>query len=252
MFTRVQAQTISGSPVAIGRSTSSLHRWIQSRAGGHAAHVENDGASTVGPARTIQSYFTTSKRLKDATIIQSFNHFSMLSSSKLFQAMDVPGIKILTVFLNLFLFVLPQVFQLHTVQYNQQPSCNDEKKIVRAMQSSSTVIFMLHNFNPSPNTLMHHVVRKPCHTGYLNTVQHTDLDFFRLPTTNISTWNRFNWCTVWSRGTTSNWHNINFDSLLSPMKTPTMCGIWFPHRRAMHAVVATPGQSEVEETTPTT
>ena len=120
------------------------------------------------------------------------------------------------------------------------------------MQSSSTVIFMLHNFNPSPNTLMHHVVRKPCHTGYLNTVQHTDLDFFCLPTTNISTWNRFNWCTVWSRGTTSNWHNINFDSLLSPMKTPTMCGIWFPHRRAMHAVVATPGQSEEEETTPTT
>jgi hypothetical protein len=88
--------------------------------------------------------------------------------------MDVPGIKILTGFLNLFLFVLPQVFQLHTVQYNQQPSCNDEKKIVRAMQSSSTVIFMLHNFNPSPNTLMHHVVREPCHTGYLNTVQHTD------------------------------------------------------------------------------
>ena len=78
MFTRVQAQTISGSPVAIGRSTSSLHRWIQSRAGGHAAHVENDGASTVGPARTIQSYFTTSKRLKDATTIQSFNHFAML------------------------------------------------------------------------------------------------------------------------------------------------------------------------------
>ena len=99
---------------------------------------------------------------------------------------------------------------------------------------------------------MHHVVREPCHTGYLNTVQHTDLDFFRLPTTNISIWNRFNWCTVWSRGTTSNWHSINFDSLLSPMKTPTMCGIWFPHRRAMHAVVATPGQSEVEETTPTT
>jgi len=92
--------------------------------------------------------------------------------------MDVPGIKILTGFLNLFLFVLPQVFQLHTVQYNQQPSCNDEKKIVRAMQSSSTVIFMLHNFNPSPNTLMHHVVREPCHTGYLNTVQHTDNAWF--------------------------------------------------------------------------
>ena len=46
---------------------------------------------------------------------------------------------------------------VRVIEYHQQPSCTDEKKLIEAMAWSGVTIFLLHNFNTNPNVLIHHV-----------------------------------------------------------------------------------------------